>query len=139
MTDEWRARLTKARKDARLSQAALAKLVHLSQSTIGAYETGPNQVDLATLTKIADALGVTPEWIGFDHECPKQLGAPDDLDRQAVREVARAMVALLRKLDIDLSPEKFAANLVGLAEQHRDDSTEKIAAHIESYLKISKS
>src|SRR5260221_663512 len=139
MSEEWRTRLKAARKAAHLSQDKLADAVNLSQSTIGAYETGPNQVDLATLEKIAAVLNVTPEWIAFGHACPEPTGAPDDLDRHAVREVSRALVTLLRALDIELSPDKFAANLVGLAEQHRGDSIDTITAHINSYLKISKS
>ena len=134
MAEDWKGRLRKARNDKGLSQEALGELVGLSQTAIYSYEKGPNQVDIPTLLKLARALDVTPEWIAFNHICPQAEGSPDDLDRVAVRAAARAMSSVLIKLDTHLSPEKFAANLVGFAEQHRGDSPEAITAHVENYL-----
>jgi len=70
------------------------------------------------------ALYYTMKTLGLK---PRDFGPPLIL-------TLRPIPLLLGKLDTHLSPEKFAANLVGFAEQHRGDSPEAITAHVENYL-----
>ena len=55
--EEIREQIFKAREEANLTQADLAKLSGLTQSNISNIENGSNKPTIATLKKIADALG----------------------------------------------------------------------------------
>ena len=54
---EIREQIVKAREEAHLTQKDLAKLSGLTQSNISNIESGSNRPTIATLKKIADALG----------------------------------------------------------------------------------
>ena len=55
--EEIREQVVKAREEAHLTQKELAKLSRLTQSNISNIESGSNRPTIATLKKIADALG----------------------------------------------------------------------------------
>ena len=55
--EEIRAQIVKAREEAHITQKELAKLSGLTQSNISNIESGSNRPTIATLKKIADALG----------------------------------------------------------------------------------
>ena len=55
--EEIREQVVKAREEAHLTQKELAKLSGLTQSNISNIESGSNRPTIATLKKIADALG----------------------------------------------------------------------------------
>lgn len=55
-------RLKLARKDAKLTQPALAKMAGVSPGTIGNIESGIRK-DVRELLSIAKAVGVNPEWL----------------------------------------------------------------------------
>ena len=59
-------RLKQARKEAGLSQGALARLVGTGQSTIGSIENGRNQGS-GLLVDIARVLAVSPDWLARGH------------------------------------------------------------------------
>ncbi len=55
--EEIREQIVKAREEAHLTQKELAELSGLTQSNISNIESGSNRPTIATLKKIADALG----------------------------------------------------------------------------------
>lgn len=55
--EEIREQIVKAREEARLTQRELATLSGLTQSNISNIENGSNKPTIATIKKIADALG----------------------------------------------------------------------------------
>ena len=57
-------RIRAARKRAGLNQAALAKRVGVSQPAVASWESGLHDPRRLMLAKIADALGVSPAWLG---------------------------------------------------------------------------
>ena len=54
-------RLKQLRKSRKLTQAELAKLLNVAQSTVGNWESGTREPDMETITKIARALSVPVE------------------------------------------------------------------------------
>lgn len=61
-------RLSFARKQKKIRQADLGKLVGTSGDIIGKYERGENTPSIEVATKIADALGVTLDYLVKDGE-----------------------------------------------------------------------
>ena len=61
-------RLTYARKQKKIKQADLGKLVGTSGDIIGKYERGENIPSIDVASKIADALGVTIDYLVKDGE-----------------------------------------------------------------------
>lgn len=59
-------RLAILRQKAGLSQATLAKRLHISPSTLGMYEQGRREPSLETLVALADELGVSTDLL-LDH------------------------------------------------------------------------
>ncbi|GGX30892.1 helix-turn-helix domain-containing protein [Aquimarina muelleri] len=61
-------RLAFARKQKKIKQADLGKMVGTSGDIIGKYERGENTPSIDVATKIADALGVTLDYLVKDGE-----------------------------------------------------------------------
>lgn len=61
-------RLSFARKQKKIKQADLGKMVGTSGDIIGKYERGENTPSIDVATKIADALGVTLDYLVKDGE-----------------------------------------------------------------------
>ena len=61
-------RLTYARKQKKIKQTDLGKLVGTSGDIIGKYERGENIPSIDVASKIADALGVTIDYLVKDGE-----------------------------------------------------------------------
>jgi len=71
-------RLTRLRKRAKLTQAALAKNVGLSQTTIGNIEAGLRGYGKSVVV-IAHALGVSPQYLQLEtdiEDAPAAAGVP---------------------------------------------------------------
>lgn len=62
---EWAARLAELRRRAELSQEAAAEAIGMTQSTVGAYETGKSEPNLATIERLAAVFSVSPAWLAF--------------------------------------------------------------------------
>lgn len=79
--DTLGSRVRAARKDAKLSQEALARQVGVSQGLIGQIESGKNQGSKHIAT-IARSLGVSADWLetgkGPRSRVPEQHKLPDD-------------------------------------------------------------
>ncbi|MCX2765175.1 helix-turn-helix transcriptional regulator, partial [Aquimarina muelleri] len=61
-------RLAFARKQKKIKQSDLGKMVGTSGDIIGKYERGENTPSIDVATKIADALGVTLDYLVKDGE-----------------------------------------------------------------------
>ena len=64
-------KLSMARKQKKIRQADLGKLVGTSGDIIGKYERGENMPSIEVATKIADALDVTLDYLVKDGEYEK--------------------------------------------------------------------
>ena len=56
-------RLRQARTEKNLTQAELAKMLSLGESTISFYEANKREPDYETLQKLADLLDVSLDWL----------------------------------------------------------------------------
>jgi transcriptional regulator with XRE-family HTH domain len=56
-------RLRQAREGAGLTQEALARLAKIAQSDVSLMERGQMEPGLRRLTRLADALGVSTDWL----------------------------------------------------------------------------
>lgn len=56
-------RLKEKRKKANMTQEQVSKILGVSRSTYGYYETGKNEPDLKTLTKIADLFETSIDYL----------------------------------------------------------------------------
>jgi transcriptional regulator with XRE-family HTH domain len=73
-------RLSFARKQKKIRQADLGKLVGTSGDIIGKYERGENTPSIDVATKIADALGVTLDYLVKD-------GAYEQIDKETLQRL----------------------------------------------------
>jgi transcriptional regulator with XRE-family HTH domain len=79
----WARRIGEARARAKISQERLAELLGKSQSTVGGYETGKSEPDLATIERLASIFSVSPAWLAFG------IGDPDESDPLAFSVLER--------------------------------------------------
>ena len=56
-------RLRELRESKNLSQADIAKILKVKQSTYSRYENGERNIDIETLTKLANFYGVSLDYI----------------------------------------------------------------------------
>ena len=74
MTEEFGVRLRKAREAKGLSQAELAQLTHLQPSAISHFETGRRAPSFDNLKRLADALGISVDYLLARQDEPKNAG-----------------------------------------------------------------
>lgn len=102
-----------------MNQEDLGKLVGLSQGRISEYERGDaKSIDIDTLTQIARALGVSPQYlIGWTDDPLYQVAEEDEplalVDSKAAYTTDPATRELLTLID-DMTPGQ-RAQLVGIA------------------------
>lgn len=70
-------RLKQLREEMRISQEQLALTLHLSQSTISAYELGDRTPDLKTLITIAEWFQVSLDYLAGISDCRQPLTESD--------------------------------------------------------------
>ena len=87
--------LAELRKDRGLKQKELAKIMHVSTSTISNYEIGAHYPDIEKLMELADYFGVTTDYLLG--RCASNL-SPDVFDKPASQEmtVGDAITCLFR-------------------------------------------
>ena len=83
------------RRQARLTQQALADQFHLSQQTIYKYENGHAEPDIETLKQFANFFGVTVDFLVGNEPLPKEL----ELDFTADE---KTMITKVRRLSPDV-------------------------------------
>lgn len=69
------------RKQKRLTQAELAKLMHVSQQTVGAWETGRAIPGSDTLSDLADLFNVSTDYLLGRPEKQNEVQTEQDLER----------------------------------------------------------
>lgn len=105
----WARRLINAREAAGKTQGELAAGTGIPQTTIGGYETGGAEPDIAVIKALADYLGADPGWIAF--------GDPDQDDAPMVGAVIErykkdeAFVSTFLKTAAMLGDEGFNADM----------------------------
>jgi transcriptional regulator with XRE-family HTH domain len=97
-------RLRAARDMRELSQLELAERAHLQQAAVSHYESGARRPSLRNLSRIAEALEVTTDYLVGRSDQPEALPAHDeplfqDFSKLTVadRELARQLVAQLAR------------------------------------------
>ncbi len=100
-------RLSYARKQKKMRQADLGKMVGTSGDIIGKYERGENMPSIEVASKIADALGVTLDYLVKDGEY-EQL---DTVSLSRLKEIERLPAELKEKIYffIDVAVRDFKA------------------------------
>jgi len=88
-------KLTYARKQKKIRQTDLGKLVGTSGDIIGKYERGENMPSIEVATKIADALNVTIDYLVKEGEYEK-------LDNQALNRLKA-----IEKLPTDIKDKLY--------------------------------
>ena len=102
-------RLTEARNALDISQSEAARRIGITQSTYSGYETGTRRIKLNMIKRIAEAYGVTVDWLIGTEELIKAAPRPDltlsDLEYDLVvkfRELSDAeKVIVLRSAGIN--------------------------------------
>lgn len=95
-------RLRKVREERGLSQQQLAERVSVARVTITMYEAGEREPDFGTLTKLAQVLGVTTDYLLGRTDKPHPSGlAPAEQE-----EPWPEGVQVLRRASSKLTPEK---------------------------------
>ena len=99
-------RLTELREDKGITQLELSKKLHISNSSISAYETGACMPDVETLRSLAIFYDVTSDYLlGLTEESV----SPAVLSEEFTNGVTKSTV--LKMLET-LSPEQRAAELI---------------------------
>ena len=85
-------RIAALRKNAGLSQAELARRLHISASTVGMYEQGRREPPLDVLISMAGTLGVSIEYLLTGKTLPrakKSARSPDGQDTQICQSLKK--------------------------------------------------
>lgn len=96
-------RLAFARKQKKMKQSDLGKMVGTSGDIIGKYERGENVPSIDVATKIADALGVTLDYLvkdgeyeQIDNDTLKKLKAIQELDSDTKAHIFATIDAFIK-------------------------------------------
>ena len=102
-------RIKDLRKQKNLSQSELADKVGISYAQIGRYETKGSQPPAVTLKKIADALGISPDFLIYgtsdekaktklnDAELINQFKAIESMDEEDKNVIKKLIDAFITK------------------------------------------
>lgn len=95
-------RIRQLRKDRGMSQTELARAVDLSYAQIGRYETKGAQPSAEALKKIADALGVSPDFLIYGPAEEKAGASLRDVELiqqfKAVEQMSEEDKTVIKKL-----------------------------------------
>lgn len=96
-------RLAFARKQKKIKQSDLGKTIGTSGDIIGKYERGENVPSIDVATKIADALGVTLDYLvkdgqyeQIDNDTLKKLKAIQELDNDTKNHIFATIDAFIK-------------------------------------------
>ena len=99
--------LVELREERGLTQLQLSNLLHVSNSSISAYETGARLPSIETLVDLANFYGVTPDYLlGFE----KTAYFPSTLSEEFVH--GTSMFSMLMKLSKLTLEQKIVINLI---------------------------
>ena len=81
------------RKQADLSQEALAELIGVSRQSISKWETGEASPEISKLPLLAKAFGVTADWLLSEEGIPQEDPAPEAAPEQTPQQEPAAAAA----------------------------------------------
>ena len=99
-------RIAALRKNAGMSQAALARTLRVSPSAVGMYEQGRREPPAATLVELARVFGVTTDYLLTGR--PAQPGDAEALSRMVASLVDLADVRLEQRQDRPFTRQELA-------------------------------
>lgn len=108
-------RLKKCRTDRNLTQAQLADILNVKQSTVGNWESGAREPDFEMLKVLADLFGVTSDYLIAKEDTEKDIASLTD------EQWERDMIQDAKKL----SPERRNEVKNFLAYQVQQESQPK--------------
>lgn len=114
---EFGERLRAIREDKGLSQTELAQVANMAQTTYSGYERGYRKIKLSVVRQLAEALGVSPDFLLTGAE-------PGQTQAQELNSLEADLVDKYRKLDSD-EQELIASILDNILRMHRKRETEK--------------
>lgn len=95
----FKTRLKECRSNANLSQNALAKLLSVSQQTIGSWETGRTSPPLDLIPSIAELFNVSADYLLGREEEPEQTKKPADGELSELSKNKKEILNLLDQVD----------------------------------------
>lgn len=108
---EWSQRILEARETVGLSQESLAGRVGRSQSTLGEWETGEREPDLADWRRLAEATDTNPAWLAFGIAGPPAKGDAAILDALERYKDDHLLLEAVYQVARMLADEQIGANL----------------------------
>ncbi len=102
--------LTTARNNLGLSQSEAAKKIGISQGTYSGYETGTRRIKLNMIKRIAEAYGVTVDWLIGTEEIIRSVPRPE----LTLSDMEYDLVVKFRELSDD--EKKIVLRSVGISE-----------------------
>lgn len=91
-------RVFKARMEAQMTQASLAKFLKRNRSSVAQWERGKNIPDIHTIEEMAGLMNTTPQWLAFGISDRPQTVMPDP------KALGYALVPEIR---VGQTPDKF--------------------------------
>lgn len=80
--------IKKLRNDAKMTQSDVAKYLHITISSVSAYENGSRTPSYYTLIRIAKLFKVSTDYLlGFSNECVVDISGLDSKQRETVFEI----------------------------------------------------
>ena len=98
------------RREYRLTQSDLAKILGTSTSTVGNWETGLREPDFGTLQRLADYFHVTTDYLLGRDEAAAESGQKEKpVADDGLSEDERTILELLRQVPDDALPAAHRA------------------------------
>lgn len=94
-------KIKELRKARRMSQAELAEMLHITQTSVSQWETGKTEPSFDTLVKMSEIFGVTIDYILGSDEKSEAKKAPAEADAEEVGKLTfleKMVLACYRQL-----------------------------------------
>jgi len=138
-------RLKKLRKEKGITQIELSKIFGISQGTIGNWETGHREPDLAMLAKISNYFNVSIDYLVGQTEEPRRASdiitenrkgkilTLDDtgLAKKDLERISSVIDDIKKKYEAQEEPEVFAAHSDGHTQEEIDADLDMINKYLE--------
>ncbi|MFJ8261439.1 helix-turn-helix domain-containing protein [Rummeliibacillus sp. NPDC094406] len=122
-------RLKELRKEAKLTQADVAKILDISESAYGYYEQGRNEISLSNLNKLSKRYNVSVAYILGESNRKETNASKDEKD------IIKRMAAIKRDLE---SAEGLAFNGEPMSDEAKESLLEAMEYAVRTTQKINK-
>lgn len=116
-------RLKEARNKAGMTQQQVADALGVARSTVATWESGQNDVDTATLKRLAEMYGTTTDWL---------LGSDDTPDPQESPDMTERLMRVLEDLAASLREREAIERMRVEMERMRVEQVEAVRARAEA-------